>query len=531
MKKMKKEVGSPSQELASCLAVELKQLYPDMKQYLSERYAFKYVSELLPLIGYALTFKPNEMYPDRFHFSRVAIRTAVSDNRASSLMGLMDCSPRTRIINFVHTGFTGVMSTAVLNPIYKELVMQALETTTITLGRKEREDIQRNWTHRIPVDANSLMNYIEQTQRDLKNSTSNSLDRHLDRNLLAARTLMEQLEEDEQGIHVKEVWSTKDSGRQYGKYNSLQTRPKNVRHAALGKCHRYDFKACAFSIMLSLAHQIDPSIKIESIRDYIKNRTKIRNKIAAETNCRPDDIKQVFTALGFGAKVVDNGFKAIRKVFGKRADDYQRLVNNQTFQWINEDLQAVNRVILAQFPADEFELAGRQYTKTYQKGDKTAERNDNQKLAWIYQCFEAEALAQFVSLVEQLSGLKPLLEVHDCVYYSNPVPADAKNSAVIFLRDNLQYIDIEGEDVFPITTDEAFNSRFDDQVRDEQDHRALIAQQEQLARGYQSNYQSVKFNQQTEMSEVDWLITRHRIETTPDRPDYEYDYDLPDLRK
>ena len=52
-----------------------------------------------------------------------------------------------------------------------------------------------------------------------------------------------------------------------------------------------------------------------SLESYINNRTAIRQKIAADIGVSEDRIKMVFTALGFGAKTVNNTHNADSDTF------------------------------------------------------------------------------------------------------------------------------------------------------------------------------------------------------------------------
>jgi hypothetical protein len=174
-------------------------------------------------------------------------------------------------------------------------------------------------------------------------------------------------------------------------------------------------------------------------------------------------------------------------------DAYNRLIRQTEFRYITEELAKINQVILNcdDFTGDFVGAGGYTYTSTITDSQgRHRKKTDSQRLAWIYQNFEAQITREFVDIIRTASGQEPLTTVHDCVYYAQPVPASVLVDAQVLLRDLYEFVRIEHTPIWPISTDTGFTDRFqetDDQI---QEHRQHIVDEENLATGYFSNWQA-----------------------------------------
>lgn len=259
-------------------------------------------------------------------------------------------------------------------------------------------------------------------------------------------------------------------------YNAL----KEVRHAALGRCHRYDFKAASYALMTSLALQLDPTIKVDVLKDYIKNRSPIRKRIAKDIGISEEWMKSIFTSIGFGAALKDNPFNSIRGMLGQ--EKYHKLICNFEFLSIKHQLDQVSDTIHKHgtFPYTGFVLLGRTYTQINPKDGK--KRTKNQKLAWIYQCLESHALGLFVGMVP--TGYKIKLMVHDCLYLEQPLPAHHLADIKWKLSQTYLLLNFEHEAIVPIHA-EGFVGRAEREMRQrEREHSQHIAVEHLAAQDY-----------------------------------------------
>jgi len=507
--------------LSNIISDEIKKIYPDIKPYLADRYANKYVSVVLPEIKQAILRPGNENEELSFNSKFVYNDCGITNTR-ERLFSFLQKSPKTRLIDITFRGNIGKLSRVKLNPIYKEQIMfELLEMPTQALTDRERKEIAQRTNKIIEIDTASLASFIEHTQQQTRITGPGKYYDALANNLLRARELYLEHQIHDGKTCLFEYWESADTGREYGHYNSLQRMNREVRHAALGVCHKYDFQAHSFAVMASIAKTIDPTIKIAQVEDYIRYRKNIRTRIAKEVGISEDAVKSVFTSLGFGARPINNPFNAIRRQV-YTADAYERLINQTEFKFITEDLKTINATIDAYLPDQDFEWnLGLRYQYQNANGRR---KTVNQKLAWIYQNTEAYLTKKFIQLIESMTGLTPLMTVHDCVYYRQKLPTSAVIDCQIILREEYEYIRIEHEDIWPIGTDQQFNQRFEQDNLEEQEHKNRVYQEELDACSYQSDImaQVQDCNRYDSIAEL-----RARIEKE-NQPDYtEYHYELP----
>ena len=495
-------------ELKTKLLDALKLTRPDIdKDYLYDRCVNKYVNGMLAAISNSLSinYKTNELNINYFSFPQAKIREEIGTigKKQEYIYQVMKADLSTSLVVVKQNGYSknGVskLSIVTINPIYKELIMDELLNLRIEFNSKLLEEIEQDWNYTVNIDPVSLASFIEKTKETIKSTTNgNAYKDKLFRNLAAARQLqvMTHIADDTHSTpYVRERWEIADSGRIYGQGYSLQRMPKEVRHAALGVCHKYDFKACAFAIMAGLATAIDPSIKVSAILDYVKNRHAIRERLANKLNLPESVVKTIFTALGFGAELKNNQKNAIRGALAQAArmqtdttirldpaiynslgeDEFKRLVFDTTFGYIYEELQQINKTIIEYFKTHDITTDYVTYSAIDPKTGRR--RTAKQKLAWIYQSLEATAMMQFVEFAKQA----PLLTTHDCVYFKNRLPAHVVVDATYQLQQTFPYLRFEHEAIFPIADDAEFAARFSDTDRLEQEHKQRIADQTEAA--------------------------------------------------
>ena len=485
------------------------------KGYLYDRCVDKYVDAMLIAINnsLAMNFKSTEINGDYFSFSQTKIRELIGTigKKQEYIYQMMKDDLSTSLLLVIRNGFSknGVskLSVVKINPIYKDLIMEELLNLQIESNQKLLDEIEQNANYCVDVDPASLASFIMKTTETIKSTTyGNTYKDKLVRNLAAARQLQSMIHDadaDHLTAYINERWETADCGRIYGQGYSLQRMPKEVRHAALGVCHKYDFKASAFAIMAGLATAIDPAIKIGATLDYVKNRQVIRKRIAVQLSISESLVKEIFTSLGFGAELKNNQHNAIRGALAKAArmqlaqadtparldrdtynnlgaDEFRRLVENRTFGYIYEELQQINTTIIEYFKTNELAIADRTYSTINPKTGRN--RNARQKLAWIYQALESKAMQQFAEFAKQ----EPLLTTHDCVYFKQKQPASVVVDATYQLQQTFPFLRFEHEAIYPIADDLHFAARFSEAERFERQHAQHIAEETKRAENYRA---------------------------------------------
>jgi len=88
---------------------------------------------------------------------------------------------------------------------------------------------------------------------------------------LNAKHIRESLIEEDGEYLFPEYWEQSDSGRYYGHGTSLQRVSKEVRHAALGRCHMYDVKAASYALLTRVGLAIDPALDVGVLVNYVSS--------------------------------------------------------------------------------------------------------------------------------------------------------------------------------------------------------------------------------------------------------------------
>jgi hypothetical protein len=479
---------------------------------------------MLPAISHAISFNYNssQYNAGEFAFAQTKLRDALGriGTKQKYIADVMKSHATTSLMIEIKKGFSygkgnSMLSLVQLNPIYKDLIMAELLNLHMEKNQQLLDEIERAPNYTVSVDTASLASYIRKTTKTISDMKNNGAYKDkLFKNSLAAKqlqTMIHDADETNATPYIKERWEQADSGRIYGQGYSLQRMPKEVRHAALGYCYKYDFKASAFALMAGLAHAINPAIKIGAVIDYVKNRNSIRQRIAKELNIDAGIVKTIFTAIGFGAELKNNQYNAIRGAFAKvarmqydasirlerdvynnlGADEFMRLVENSTFCYIYENLQVINQTILEHYKTNDLVIYDRTYSNIDDKTGK--KRNDRQKLAWIYQALEFTAMIEFADIVTDLSGKEALLTTHDCIYYKDKLTASVKVDAAYLLTQKFPYLRFEEEEIVPIVEDAFFTARFAPTIQFEQEHIQHIKEQELLALNYVPKYVQQQF--------------------------------------
>ena len=381
------------EELQKALAIR----QPTLKPYQIEKCVDKYVAEVMREIAEQLSM--GNVEGGEIEFAGDSVRRRCNrisiEGKKHYVLTVMHEHPSTSLVHIVYEGnsHTGRVSKAVFNPPFKKEVLDTLKKDELAVALRpaylDQLEAKANWDVR--VDPTSLDSYIKATRVTLQESGhSEAYAETLTTNLLIAKRLADRIHvlPDSDIAYVSEYWETTDSGRMYGHGLSLQRLPRHVRDAALGVCHKYDFKASSYALMTSLAVQIDPTLKVEAIKHYVKHRASIRKRIAADVGISEEWMKEIFTAIGFGARINDNPHSYLRDKLGK--DKYNLLMMNRAFADIIVPFKAVSETIAKAFPKDGFEFFGLEYSSI--NPATGAKRNVNQKLAWIYQRMESVAL-------------------------------------------------------------------------------------------------------------------------------------------
>lgn len=463
---------------------------PSLKSFQVERYVNKYVDAVMQQIARQfLTVTSDDLDGGEFSYAAEKVydqcgQAMVAGERIR-IATMMQAQPNTSLIlkTYIGNSISKRVSKVTFNPKYKKAIIKDLIDNDYLLNDTYLEKLDEQAKYKIPIDINALDSYIENTKQALVNAAGQKYIEKLYRNYSAAKQIKQRALLQADGTYiVKEYWEEIDSGRVHGHGLSLQRVGKEVRHAALGRCARIDFKASSYAILTSLALAINPSIKVAALTEYIQKRTIIRKRIAKKLGITEDWMKQIFTSLGFGATLKNNTFNSIRKMLGK--EKYALLIANEEFMHIKQALDVVRDTVLkcGTFKDDTFKIGNYTYTALDTKTQN--KRSKNQKLAWIYQACERMALD--IVIGKMPNDYLMLLPVHDCIYIKQELPAQVALNLKYEIRNIFPLLDFEQELIIPIHSP-ADHNKFSDAIAAElAHHKSRIAQEEVAARGYVS---------------------------------------------
>ncbi len=466
--------------------------HPTLKGYQVNDYVNRYVDCVMQEIAFRFaTITSEDIDAAEFSFAVDKVNREIGqaslDGKRLRVWTLMQLHTETSLVLVTYEGnsITNRVSKVTLNPRYKKEILNELITNNFTLASAHVETTKEAPNFSIPIDMDALDSYIKNTEQILSTAKTGNYKEKLIRNLLAARRIKVKAEVQDDGTYlVHEYWTLIDSGRIHGHGFSLQLASKEVRHAALGRCSKIDFKASSYAILTSIALEINPQLKVEALKSYIKYRAPIRTRIAKKVGVSEDWIKTVFTSLGFGAEVKDNPYNTIRSKLGK--EKFNILVANQEFANIKHELDLVRRTILKsdQFSGDEFTLGD--FTYKHIDSKTGLKRNKNQKMAWIFQAVERMALEIVINKMP--NNFTMLLAVHDCLYIKQSLPSHVLLDLKDEIRQLVPLLDFEQELIIPIHAAED-HDKFNLEIEAEESaHKQRIYQEEIKARGYKSEF-------------------------------------------
>lgn len=458
---------------------------PDVRINLIERYVDKYINAVMQEITHQypkMTAEDIEAGEMNFAADKVtnAAGRAKINGISRYIVSLMHEDPKTSLVidRYVGNSISKRISRVCININFKKEIMDRIQEVPVELDVAYLDTILEKANVRVPVDPNSLRSYIEHTTLSLPKCPAGEYRKKLEFNLKCAERLLAQVEQDAVGYYVCEYWEEISSGRIHGHGLSLQCISKEIRHAALGYCYQYDFKAASYALMTSMAMELDPSIKVAALKNYIVNRSTIRKRIATDVGISEEWMKGVFTSLGFGAELKDNPFSTIRRKLG--SEKYQKLLSNSEFMQIADQLRVVSNTICNHVGKGDFEWLGSEYTEINPKDGK--KRTKNQLLAWIYQRMESDAMNLMLGLIPD--GYRVLLTVHDGVYLDKPLPSGVVVDIKIKLRQRYSLLDFAGSHISPIHAPAYVSDTAKAYEHEQLLHRARLEEEERLAEEY-----------------------------------------------
>lgn len=332
------------------------------------------------------------------------------------------------------SGFTSVASAVRI----RETIMDALSEYAIENSSDLVWKRNFNWEgidiYETKVNKESLRYAIDEWKIELKYAIEKDRKKLLSY-IHKGETILSCLSEDDMLIQEASI---ADNGRLYFKGVNLQYCPKKVRHAALGKCHSYDIRVCAFGVMAGVAEQYAKEqglqVKFHNILGFIARKEAYRIHITRhvypeETKYLNNDamkrffgyynVKQALTSIGFGAKRnatsvwmnAEGKFErtSILDCFKGNKAEAERFLDCQMINDLLDEYVECSDIVLLRIERDPV------FAKEFKFPDKMKK---GEKLAFIYQHMESLILADMITI---LGPDNMLLPVHDGCYVKHKI--------------------------------------------------------------------------------------------------------------
>jgi len=339
-----------------------------------------------------------------------------------------------RVFNIVETGsnLTEKLTMAEINYQMQDILLAAgtPEELAIETYQPYTDAIQRDEYDQAPIDMRSLENYIKSNLAiDRDNPRNYNQVEELEYNLKQAQAIWMLATANDSKL--MQVISPSAFGRKYYRGPNLQNTPKIVRHAALGNCHEYDIESSVFAWKLSwfrdICRQAQDTISMPATLEYLDHKQALRNRLATtvfgtDAAWAVDVIKQLITAIGFGAPVRAQGYRVEnryqRPALATIITAKNRLDRALADPWLSEfseEQKRMNQVIVGYGQLTNQEPIWRAVPELL---DRAGRLKPNSVVAYLYQQHERRMLDW---AEEFCADREVLLTVHDCIYTRRPV--------------------------------------------------------------------------------------------------------------
>lgn len=349
----------------------------------------------------------------------------------------------------------------------------------------------------VPVDIVSLQRYI--TWLIKKASHFNQVEKQ---RMLRQAHLILRVAQITDGIFPQKK-NPSFFGRSYYHGISIQSVHTSLREAILGNCYEYDLRSAAISWKLGFANDLlqseDSVSDLENefgatlfylsekkkFTDYVIKATFINS--AATQESKEDAVKQALTALGFGARMIKQGWidqsgKPMEPALVKIIKDKNSRENFIECDLI-KDFMAEQK-LLDQYIYDHFtKTVSPNLLNESELQKKSGRPNKSKIMAYLFQHAETHIMNMAAGEIEKTNN-EIIARVHDAIFVRYKISAYDKEKIEKLICDhsNIPYWSLKEEQI------KRYQSISDEAKIDELAHQANIAAEEAMAKGYVGSF-------------------------------------------
>ena len=294
-------------------------------------------------------------------------------------------------------------------------------------------------------------------------------------------------------------------GRTYYEGTSVQNVNKELRRAMLGNCWEYDIRSSVVAWKMGYARGylaasgLDQDLKksfpatLLYLEDKVDFMATVRHYVFPESSpvpkeLRPKLLKQAFTAISFGARQTAKGWldasgnwtnPALVEIL-QNADDRMRFLSDEIVKSFIKEQNILDNYLYDLLKKFHPELLLEKYLQT-----DSGRPSKAKVLAYLYQHGETHVM-DIVRQVALANGHIPIANVHDAIFFKRRLGVELKSEIEWQMRQQT------GNPYWHLTPKqlERYKTRSLNAERERKEHKARIAAEEEVAKGYfsQTNF-------------------------------------------
>ena len=350
----------------------------------------------------------------------------------------------------------------------------------------------------LPVDSRSLTNYIEWLSTEATKITTDrkTTALHQARLVLGVAT--------HYGGWYRQRKKPSEFGRVYYEGVSVQNVNRELRRAILGDCWEYDIRSSVITWKMGFARDYLASIgqtDSDAVRRsflsticYIEDRNDFMVTVRRSVFTDPDEpttaefqtklIKQAITAISFGARATSTGWpngsggitnSALVDIL-RNPDQRRRFLADIVVVGFIREQNRLDDFIFGLVKTQCPELLKMEDLQT-----PSGRPSKSRVLAYLYQHAETEVM-DILTQAAAKHGRQPIARVHDAIFFRKRLSLDLK----LEIEEGMQRQTDNPYWRLTAKALEGYRSLNRDQIREEREHRARIAEETLRAENYQA---------------------------------------------
>lgn len=471
-------------EWRSQAIARLQKEYTDMKTDRAAKWVDQYISATQEIFTEARRIQNSDqrsanLYPIDLHRYRQMIDRKRHNGKTVKLSRLLDLH-HIQVVGS-NTSKQRSIATTMLDKKHITLLGNTAQDTYESVYNRYTPE-QMATAELVPVCEFSLANYIERTTQALTRSRGRAVRERLFDNIETAQCIQHIAEYT--GGYLPHIPRESDYGRKYYLSNlNLQSVHRQVRTGVLGDCWSVDINSAVFAFKRNAVRDcgldINTSYTLELLDQKQYHRKRLARLVFGHlTNYNEEasirSIKQAITAVGFGAiayKERNAMGKSLSDIFVSN-DTYSRFINDEFIRNFIAEQREINRAVVEAVKPQIAQVL-EQKRDLFYNGRGI---NRGRVMAYLYQHTERHLLEQVYQMLEpgQL-----LLHIHDGFYARNLTQEQRLNIK--------HYLDSEGYSC-SIEQQSGYMPDYTQSRADDLAHQQQIAQEEQAAQGYVSQF-------------------------------------------